>query len=639
MICIIFVIFINFCTAFNGNVNKSLQFTNLENIVFVSELDGEFDLHTKVARTISDLLNLNLDQTNERLSYEIKKELSTVGACKITHDCLNIKLRDEYIIDQLNLMSESDRLNVGKLTDETVLVDYFSPNVGKNLHMGHIRSLGIGQAISNLLHFSGSKVIRRNHVGDFGLHSGIIMRYIIEYDTRAMEALNPATCDSVRLRETTRQLVAGFSPLNFSHDYNVKNLTLPYPTFAYGLVLETMDDYYKLAFEKFSSDQEFAKRAKIETCLLQNEKSFAFPQWQNVTKVSLAKYNDLLDYFYIKGLKNIPESLYKNVTNRFINELIKDNQVKQNDKEVVYTIPKSSKTDDNTDSTENTRNSDSAEGVGVKNEDKTVLITREGSLTYMSTDLGALSYRVNWHKPDRIIYVTENNQKSHFKKLYKISKKLKLLKKCKMEHVGFGQICLEGSGKIRSRTGNTCTLDDITRQVVKLVTDHMVKRGDYLQLKSPVLSRKIGVGSILFSDLSVEPKSGYNFSIERLMNQGYNLLISILYSYVRCQSILKRCESLPQIPSNEFRNEYERKLGLVLLGFENIIATSISLREPHRVCKYLTNLSREFNQFYEKTPVIADDKVNSLSLKLVKITSRAIEIGLGILNIQTVKRL
>lgn len=138
-----------------------------------------------------------------------------------------------------------------------------------------------------------------------------------------------------------------------------------------------------------------------------------------------------------------------------------------------------------------------------------------------------------------------------------------------MEHVGFGQICLEGSGKIRSRTGNTCTLDDITRQVVKLVTDHMVKRGDYLQLKSPVLSRKIGifivipilyiifinkycvgVGSILFSDLSVEPKSGYNFSIERLMNQGYNLLISILYSYVRCQSILKRCESLPQIPSN-----------------------------------------------------------------------------------------
>ncbi|XP_953751.1 arginyl-tRNA synthetase, putative [Theileria annulata] len=598
---------------------------------------------TKLMKGIlhTNILNYNIYNRwgNCRFTVlKIKKELSTVGGCKITHDTLNIKLRDQYIIDQLNVMSESDRLNVGKLTDETVLVDYFSPNVGKNLHMGHIRSLGLGQAISNLLDFSGSKVIRRNHVGDFGLQSGIIMRYIIEYDTRAMEALNPATCNRSFMRELFRYQQIGFSPLEYSYEYNTKNLTLSFPLFAYGLVVDTIDDYYKLAFEKFSSDQEFARRAKIETYLLQNEKSFANPQWENVNHISLVQYNDILDYYYIKGLKNIPESLYKNVTNRLIEELIKEKKVDQNDKEVVYTISKSSKQHNKPDNSDN---------VEVKKEDKTVLRTREGSLTYMATDLGALSHRIGWNKPDRIIYVTENNQKSHFQKLYtiiyvqlyKIAKKLNILKTCKMEHVGFGQIGLEGTGKIRSRTGNTCTIKDITKQVVELVTEKFVKRGDYLRLKHPIAARKIGVGSILFSDLSVEPKSGYNFSIERLMNQGYNLLIAILYSYVRSKSILERCESLPQIPSNEFRNEYERKLGMLLLGFENMIAASISMREPHRVCKYLTNLSKGFNQFYEKTPVIVDDKVNSLSYKLVKMTSKAIEIGLDILNIQTVKQL
>ncbi|UKJ88371.2 arginyl-tRNA synthetase [Theileria orientalis] len=660
MKCIIYCVFaciIIPCLTYKTHLNGTLQYTAVENIVWVSDSDSEYDLHTKVGRTISDVLDLKIDQVNDKLCNEIKKDLSIVDSCQLFHDELKIKLRDSYILDQLDEMANDERLSVGKLTNERVVVDYFSPNVGKMLHMGHIRSLVIGQSLSNLLEFSGSKVFRRNHVGDFGLQCGILMRYLMEYDVRMMEALDVENLPVDRAVKEERKYL-GFKIPEVEQDYRERTLHLPLPKFTDNLILSTIDSYYKLAYDKFTEDEEFCRRARYESMLLQNSKSQGQKQWEKLRETCVAHYDDMAYFYYMNGLKTIPESYYNNLADKLIKKLVRQKKAKEEGKEVMINIPDLDSEnqehvdlDDPYDGSKNGVNDEDdgglhgygvTEGAESKESDsanKAVLKTAEGSLTYMATDLAALSHRVNWNKPDRIIYVTESNQRPHFEKLYKISKKLNMLNGCRMEHVGFGQVRLEGLGKLRSRSGNKCSLVDITRQVVKLVGDEIVKRGDYLELKRPILSRKIGVGSMIFSDLSVERHSGYNFSLERLMNQGNNGLVTILYAYVRCLSILKKTEQLEQLDKREFRTASERSLGRALLGFENSILSALAMREPHRVCKYLKALAKAFSRFYEETHVIEDNKVHSLSVKLVKLTSRVIEESLKILNIQTVQHL
>ncbi|UKK00765.2 arginyl-tRNA synthetase [Theileria orientalis] len=644
MKCIIFCVFtciIIPCLAYKTHLNGTLQYTAVENIVWVSDSDSEFDLHTKVGRSISEVLDLKIDQVNDKLCNEIKKDLSIVDSCQLLHDELKVKLRDSYILDQLDEMANDERLSVGKLTNERVVVDYFSPNVGKMLHMGHIRSLVIGQSLSNLLEFSGSKVFRRNHVGDFGLQCGILMRYLMEYDVRMMEALDVENLPRDRATKEERKIL-GFVIPEIEQDYRDRTLHLPLPTFTDNLILSTIDSYYKLAYDKFNEDEEFCRRARYEAMLLQNSKSQGQKEWEKLRDTCVGHYDDMACFYYMNGLKTIPESYYKNVADKLIKKLVTEKKAKEEGKEVIINIPDldcENEEQDDLGGIDGEQVTECTESKDSDSVNKAVLKTAEGSLTYMATDLAALSHRVNWNKPDRIIYVTDSNQRPHFEKLYKISKKLNMLNGCKMEHVGFGQVGLEGVGKLRSRSGKNCSLVDITKQVVKLVGDELVKRGDYLELKRPILSRKIGVGSMIFSDLSVERESGYNFSVERLMNQGNNGLISILYAYVRCLSILKKTEQLDSLEKREFRNTSERNLGRALLGFENAILSALAMREPHRVCKYLRALSKAFSRFYEDTHVIEDNKVYSLSVKLVKLTSRVIEESLKILNIQTVQHL
>ncbi|BAM39516.1 arginyl-tRNA synthetase [Theileria orientalis strain Shintoku] len=640
VICCVFTCIIIPCLAYKTHLNGTLQFTSVENIVWVTDSDPEFDLHTKVGRTISDVLDLKIDQVNDRLCNEIKKDLSIVDSCQISHDELKVKLRDSYLLDKLDEMEKDERLSVGKLTNEKVVVDYFSPNVGKMLHMGHIRSLVIGQSLSNLLEFSGSKVCRRNHVGDFGLQCGILMRYLMEYDVRMMEALEVESLPRDRAIKEERKYF-GFKIPEMEEDYRERTLHLPLPTFSDNLILSTVDSYYKLACNKFTEDEEFCRRARHEAMLLQNSKSQGQKQWEKLRNTCVGHYEDMAYFYYMDGLKTIPESYYKNVADELISKLVRENKAREEGKEVLVNIPglyRESEEQEDLDDLDG-EESEAAESEDSDSVNKAVLRTAEGSLTYMATDLAALSHRVSWNKPDRVIYVTESNQRPHFKKLYKIAKKLDMLNGCKVEHVGFGQVRLEGAGKLRSRSGSKCSLVDITKQVVKLVGDEIVKRGDYLELKRPLLSRKIGVGSMIFSDLSVERHSGYNFSLERLMNQGNNGLIAILYAYVRCLSLLKKTEQLEPLEKREFRNASERNLGRSLLGFENTVLSAVATREPHRVCRYLRALCKAFSRFYEDTQVIEDGKAYSLSVRLVKLTSRVIEEALKILNIQPVQHL
>ncbi|GFE55405.1 arginyl-tRNA synthetase [Babesia ovis] len=646
------------------------------------------DINTKVAHNISKLVHIPVAEAAARLRDEIRKETDAVQDCFVTgNHYVNIVLKDGFMRDMLREMAtDGTRLNVSKMSKETIVIDYFSPNVGKELHMGHLRSAAIGAAMANILEFCGARVIRRNHIGDFGAQSGQIMRYLMEYDPTSIEAFTESETDKERAKETTR-LYMDYSLWNLKGISTSNRFSRPTPATSAELIINSMGEIYKNAKKLCESNPEFLRRTKEETALLQRGKHMYQETWKCISKTSILSYRDILEDFRLDKIRDIPESCYAKRVFALVDRLVqRGHAVKQPDGSVTILLTEplnvlctsgldgddcdagtstnlhttdanSTYNLDNTTDVNNTTNLDNTTDVNstynldntttpCDNQHELVLITKEGAATYLAVDLTALEYRLSEHKADGIMYVTDLAQKAHFDKVAAIAKQVGILNDQRIEHLGFGAVMAADGKKMRSRTKSGVSVYDIWDDTLSKCAKEVEKRGEYIGEASEYVARKLAAGSILYADLSTTHGDTYTFSTDRLLNQGGNNLISILYSYVRSRSILRKMDSDgTKITGRDrcltrdtpFRNDAARKLGLQMVGLENAILAAAILRAPHRLCKYMWALAREFTQFYESTRVVSNGKADAELVQLVALFSAVTKLVLQLLNIETME--
>ncbi|ORM40611.1 Arginine--tRNA ligase [Babesia sp. Xinjiang] len=612
----------------------------------------EGDLHTKIAHTLSEHLQIPAEEVAIRLRDEIRKETDCVSDCFVTgNNYINIVLKDEYLTRTLKAMANDTckRLNVPIMSRQNVVVDYFGPNVGKELHMGHLRSAAIGGAISNILEFCGDKVYRRSHIGDFGAHSGQIIRYLIEYDPYSLDCFTESWTDRERLLELTRQEL-GYSVWDAKGIKTSNRLSRPTPAESTDLIVNTIGEIYRRAKRQCELDEKFNVRCKEETALLQHGRHLYQKTWENISLKSMQSYRDLLEDFKLDKIRDVPESCYAKRVFKLIDRLVKEGHALKN-KDGSITI----KIEHHGSSVDPSRANIDQDKEPAHGKNQTtlvylynmasdlVLLTREGAATYLSVDLCALEYRLREHKADTILYVTDSAQRGHFSKLITVARQVGILKDQRVEHLGFGAVLAEDGKKLRSRRKSGAHVLDIWSDTFDKCLHEVENKGEYKFPDNAIMANTLAVGSMLYADLSTTHGDTYTFSTDRLLKQGGNNLISILYSYVRGRSILRKVVSDNISVLNDdfgegwlFRSDFDRNLAVQLVGLENAILTAAIMRAPHRLCKYVWKLSRDFAHFYESTRVLDNGTARAENVLLVDLFAKVTNLVLTLLNIETV---
>ena len=496
---------------------------------------------------------------------------------------INLTLNPELLASQLALMFQSDRLGVTKTDPPAkVVVDYASPNLAKEMHIGHLRSTIIGDAIARVLEFQGQDVIRHNHIGDWGTQFGLLLEHLIE---------------------------TGWAD---STDSSISDLNI----------------LYQEAKVRDDNDAGFAERARKRVVDLQSGEPQARKIWEMLIVESIRHMNQVFSSLGVQltddHLK--PESFYNDRLSSVVEAIENAGMIRDlKGAKVVYVDGFIDK-----------------EGEPLP----MAIQKSDGGFGYPATDLAAAHYRVVDLKADRVVYVVDSRQKDHFRQFFKVAEDVGWLKNgSELVHVGFGTIMGADRKPFKTREGGTVKLADVLDEAVdragKVIAE---KARDLSPEERDAIARVVGVGAVKYFDLSNDRIKDYVFDWDRMLALEGNTAPYLQNAYVRIRSIFRKGEVDPaSMTGKEIKldQDAERALALQLLQLPRIIDSVADSLEPHRLCTYLYELAASFHKFYEKCPVLAadSDARRDSRLALCDLVARTLKQGLELLGIDTVERM
>jgi arginyl-tRNA synthetase len=494
---------------------------------------------------------------------------------------INLTLNPALLADQLAEVFASDTLGVTGSANpalrgrETVVIDYASPNLAKEMHIGHLRSTIIGDAIARVLEFQGQNVIRQNHLGDWGTQFGMLLEHLID---------------------------TGWDQ---SADHHIGDLNA----------------LYREAKKRDDDDKDFAERARKRVVALQGGDEQSLSLWRMLIGESSRHMNDIFTRLGV-GLTDADlkgESFYNDRLAPIAEAL-------------------------------------EASGVAVQSEgalcifddeDDTPLIVRksDGGFGYAATDLAALRHRKEDLGGDRLIYVVDSRQRSHFQKFFAAAQKAGWVGDAKLEYVAFGTIMGKDNKPFKTRSGETVRLVDVLDEAVQRAGKAIeAKASDLTKDERDAIAQVVGIGAVKYFDLSNDRIKDYVFDWDRMLALEGNTSPYLQNAYVRIRSIFRKGEVDPSALSGatiRLEHEAERALALHILKLPRVVESVADSLEPHRLCTHLYELASSFHKFYEKCPVLtADDPARRDSrLALCDLVARTLKLGLGLLGIETVERM
>lgn len=500
---------------------------------------------------------------------------------------INITIKPEYIAEKIKLNQKDERLGVEKVhKKQKIIVDFSSPNIAKEMHVGHLRSTIIGDSIARLLEFRGHDVLRLNHVGDWGTQFGMLIAYLRIEKPEVLTTANAVDIGDL--------------------------VTL-----------------YKQAKIKFDNDAEFRENARREVVKLQSQDEESIKAWQLLCQQSRQEFETIYQLLDIK-LTERGESFYNPFLADVIQDLEKANILTENQgAKCVFLDGFVNK-----------------EGNPLP----LIVQKSDGGYNYATTDLAAIKYRIQEDKAERIIYVTDAGQANHFAQVFQVAKKANFVPdNVELVHVPFGLVLAEDGKKIKTRSGDTIKLKDLLTEAVnrakqdlknRLNTEGRNENEDFINEVSQV----VGLSAVKYADLSQNRTTDYRFSYDKMLALQGNTAPYLLYAYVRVQGIsrkgnidLDKLESQPDIILSE---ETELVLAKHLLQLDYIIKEVEKDLLPNRLCLYLFELSQKFNQFYDQCPILqAEEKVKLSRLILADLTAKTIKLGLSLLGISVLERM
>lgn len=493
---------------------------------------------------------------------------------------INITFSPSHLEAELSLMLQDKKLGIEPIKKQKkVIVEFSSPNVAKELHVGHLRSTIIGESIARLFEFIGYDVLRLNHIGDWGTQFGMLIAYIKDHHPKVLS--NEQTVD-----------------------------------------IETLMSWYRESKKLFDSDEDFKKRAQTNVVKLQSGEKEALTAWKRICEISRLSYEQIYSLLDVK-LQERGESFY----NPYLPEIVKaflEEKIAVESEGAICVFLEGYMTPE-------------------KRPLPLIIQKSDGGFNYATTDLAALVHRVEHEKADRIVYVVDAGQKLHFDMVFDAAIKAKILdpNKVRAEHVGFGVVLGEDGKKFKTRSGETVRLMDLLMEAVLRAKKIMKERlGDADKEEIEKLAIALGINALKYADLSCHRMKDYQFSYDRMLRFEGNTAAFLLYSYVRILSIKKKSGiTIDKIP-NAFYLEHpsEIQLAVHLRQFGECILEFEEELLPNRLCDYLFALAEKFNNFFRDCKVVGDDREKN-RLLLIELTQRVFEAGFSILGLRLMQKM
>jgi arginyl-tRNA synthetase len=507
---------------------------------------------------------------------------------------INLTLRPERLSAELARRIGDPRLGVEKATTPddgpvpAVVIDFSSPNIAKEMHVGHLRSTIIGDALARVLEFRGHPVRRLNHVGDWGTQFGMLITHLKEV---APEALT--TADAVDLGD----LVA----------------------------------FYRQAKARFDADEEFQRRSREEVVKLQGGEPLTLKAWGLLCEQSRREFQLIYDRLDIR-LSERGESFY----NPFLAGVVADLEtagllVIDDGAGCVFLEGVTGK-----------------DGQPLP----LIVRKSDGGFNYATTDLAAIRYRFAaapaGDGAGRVIYVTDAGQASHFAGVFQVAGRAGWIPEGgRLEHVPFGLVQGEDGKKLKTRSGDTVRLKDLLDGAVERAEADLRRRlAEEERSESEAFihhaATTVGLAAVKYADLSANRTTNYQFSFDRMLALQGNTAPYLLYAFVRIQGIARKGGALdaPAPADLTLTEPQEWALARQLLQFDAVIAEVEEELLPNRLCSYLFELSQIFNRFYDQVPVLkAEEPSRGSRLALCRLTADTLRLGLGLLGIPTLDRM
>jgi arginyl-tRNA synthetase len=539
-----------------------------------------------------------------KLAEEIVKNLDLSDICEPPEVAgpgfINLRLKAEFLADRL-LEINKDFINLGieKIAEpKTVVVDFSSPNIAKQMHVGHLRSTIIGDCICRILESLGHKVIRQNHVGDWGTQFGMLIAYLFYEQTAS----------------------------------RIEKLFEKKPEDAPEALSDT-EQLYREAKKEYDSDPDFAKLSREYVVALQRREQGALKYWKRIVDWSLQECQEIYNVLWIKLTKGDVrgESQYNEDLPDVVSELQKKGLTVESEG-AVCVFPEGFK---------------NKEGESLP----FIIQKSDGAYLYATTDLAAIRYRVNELKANAIVYVTDSRQKLHFEMLFAVAKMAKWVSDdIELSHVMFGSVLGADGAPLKTRSGENVKLKELLDEAVERAKAVVEEKNPDLSVeKKAEIAKAVGIGAVKYADYSNNRTSDYIFSFDKMLAMDGNTAPYMQYAYARIKSIERKAQTkdvnieaeLAGVKTLSLTEPAELDLAKYLVRYGEAIQAAAADYRPNYLTAYLYELAQKFSVFYTNCPVLkAEPGKRPTRLLLCDLTARTIKHGLSeLLGIEVVEQM
>lgn len=494
---------------------------------------------------------------------------------------INITIHPQFLSSYLQKVLSDSHLGVDRPSKQRIIVEFSSPNIAKELHVGHLRSTIIGDCLARLFEFFGHDVIRLNHIGDWGTQFGMLIAY---------------------MKDHVPEVLKGES----------------HPD------LYSLMQWYKASKKRFDEYTDFRKKAQQKVVELQSGNKEALFAWKIICDISRKGFEEIYHLLDVK-LSERGESFYNPFLPKLIEELEQKGLIEISDGAKCIFI-------------EGFKN---REGKPLP----LMVQKTDGGYNYDTTDMAALRYRIFEDRADRIIIVTDSGQSTHFQMIFEAGKKAGYLdeRKVQLDHVPFGLVLNEDKKKFKTREGDVEKLIDLLKEAVVRSKEILIARLPVLDMgEIEELAKILGIDAIKYADLSCHRQKDYIFSYDRMLQFEGNTAAFLLYAYVRILGIKRKTKvDMEEVLSKnqiDLNHPSEISLGLHLLRFGEVLDHLSKELLPNRLCDYLYELAEKFHGFFRDCRVEGTDEMGS-RLVLCEICARILKQGLEILGLKTMDRM
>ena len=494
---------------------------------------------------------------------------------------INFYLDSQWLARQIDALLTDDHLGVKTASPaQTIVVDYSAPNVAKEMAVHHIRSTVIGDAATRTLEFLGHKVIRANHVGDWGTQFGMLIAYLEKMENEH----------------------------------------------ASDMELADLEAFYREAKKHYDEDEAFAERARGYVVKLQGGDEYCRTMWKKLVDLTMAQNQRIYDRLNVSlSTRDVMgESLYNPMLPQIVSDLqAKGLAVEDDGAMVVYLDEYKGKDGD-------------AMGVIVQKKD--------GGFLYTTTDIACAKYRVETLGADRVLYFIDSRQHQHLMQAWTIARKAGYVPEhVSLEHEAFGMMLGKDGKPFKTRSGGTVKLSELLDEAEQRARDLMASRGSDLSADEQAeVVHAVAMGAVKYADLSKNRTTDYIFDWDNMLAFEGNTAPYLQYAYTRIQSIFRRAGDDAAIGPVQLQETADEALAQKLMQFNDAVQNVAAKGMPHLLCTYLYELSGLFMSFYEACPINKDGvepAQKASRLALCAATARVLRQGLDLLGIKVLERM